>query len=90
MKDALFSEIKIMRMIHSEHIVGFYDVLESKHNYYIIQEYCDGGDLQHFLNKKPGKCCPEKEAIKILTEVCQGFLVLVKEGIVHRYGCFLK
>ena len=26
----------------------------------------------------------EKEAVKMLTELCNGFLSLVKEGIVHR------
>lgn len=73
-----------MKSVRSDNIVGFFDVLESKNNYYIIQEYCDGGDLEHLLAKKHGNCCEEPEAIKILTEICNGFLALVKEGIVHR------
>lgn len=55
--------------------------MESSHNYYIIQEICDG-DLEKYLNKK-GKIS-EAEAIGLLKQICSGFLALVKEGIVHR------
>ena len=37
MKNALVSEIKIMKSLRSDNIVGFHDVMESKNNYYIIQ-----------------------------------------------------
>lgn len=37
-------------MVKSENIVGVYDVMESNHNYYIIQELCDG-DLEKLLKK---------------------------------------
>lgn len=58
--------------------------MESSNNYYIIQELCDGGDLEHYLKKQPNKSLSEKDAIQILKEICNGFIVLVKEGIVHR------
>jgi hypothetical protein len=38
---SLRGEIKILRTVVSEHTVGFYDVMESANNYYIIQELCD-------------------------------------------------
>lgn len=50
-KDALVSEIKIMRKLKSEAIVGFVDILETPNNYYVIQELCDGGDLKSLLRK---------------------------------------
>ena len=37
LKNALFSEIKIMQAVKSDNIVGFYDVMESSKNYYIVQ-----------------------------------------------------
>ena len=49
-----------MKSVRSENIVGFYDVMESSNNYYIIQELCDGGDLEHYLKKQPNKCVNEK------------------------------
>ena len=73
-----------MKVVRSPNIVGFVDVMESNNNYYIIQELCSG-DLEGYLKSKPGKSLDEIEAIKVLTEVCNGFMTLVREGIVHRY-----
>lgn len=74
-----------MKSVHSDYIVGFFDVMESANNYYIIQELCKDGDLEHYLKKLPNRKMGEHEAIRMLTEICHGFLALVKEGIVHRY-----
>jgi len=41
LKAALFSEIQILQLLKSENIVRMLDVMESSHNYYIIQEICD-------------------------------------------------
>ena len=41
MKEALFSEIKVMRTIFSENCVRCIDVMESSNNYYVVQELCD-------------------------------------------------
>ena len=49
LKSALFSEIQILQLLKSENVVRVLDVMESSHNYYIIQELCDS-DLQHFLS----------------------------------------
>lgn len=84
LKSALLSEIQIMSKIKSPNIVGFFDVLESKHNYYIVQEICDS-DLEKLIDSSPDKKLPEERCIAYLTEICNGFLTLVKEGIVHRY-----
>lgn len=51
MKNALFSEIKIMESIKSENTVAFYDVMESSKNIYMIQELCDG-DLARLMRQK--------------------------------------
>ena len=82
LKNALFSEIKIMQAVKSDNIVGFFDVMESSKNYYIVQELCDG-DLSSIV--KPGKIVPEQEAKGYLLQICNGFLALVREGIIHRY-----
>lgn len=48
LKSALDSEIQIMSKLKSENIVGFFDVLMSNHNYYIVQELCDS-DLEKYM-----------------------------------------
>ena len=73
-----------MSKIKSANVVGFFDVLESKHNYYIVQELCDN-DLEKLLKAHAGEKLSEEQAVSYLTEICNGFLTLVREGIVHRY-----
>jgi serine/threonine protein kinase len=83
MKAALKNEIDILQKLHSDNVVGFYDVMESSKNYYIIQELCDG-DLSSEI--KVGLNRPENEAVDMLRQICNGFLTLVREGIIHRYA----
>jgi|JI6StandDraft_1071083.scaffolds.fasta_scaffold439576_1 serine/threonine protein kinase len=45
-----------MESIKSENVVGFYDVMESSKNYYLVQELCDGGDLAAIM--KAGQTVP--------------------------------
>jgi serine/threonine protein kinase len=79
----LISEIKVMRMLNSRWIVALKDVLETANNYYIVQEYCDGGTLRDLMLRQ--KTVPEKQAVGILAQICQGFIELIKNGVIHRY-----
>lgn len=53
-----------MSKLKSPLIVQLYGVLETSNNYYIIQEFCDGGDLRGCLKKK--KTLNESESLQIL------------------------
>lgn len=57
--------------------------MESTHNYYVIQELCDG-DLGELLKRAPNHVLEEKHAVKLLTDICNGFLTMVRKGIIHR------
>lgn len=70
-----------MQMLKSDNIVKVMDVMESANNYYIIQEICET-DLEKYLKEK-GKLS-EDQAISFLKQICNGFIVLTKEGIIHR------
>ncbi|CAD8048740.1 unnamed protein product [Paramecium primaurelia] len=82
LREGLIQEIKIMGKLKSPNIVQLLDVMETSNNYYIVQEFCDGGDFDEFLKKK--KNLTEKEAIKFLVDVLTGFTQLIKNGIIHR------
>ena len=47
----LDNEIKILKQLHHPHIVRFENLLASNSNYYLIMEYCNGGDLTGCLQK---------------------------------------
>lgn len=51
-RSALFSEIEILKCLKSQNVVGFLDVMESDNYYYIVQEYCSGGDLSSVIEKR--------------------------------------
>lgn len=65
-----------MKSLKSPNIVGFLDVMESENYYYIVQEFCNGGDLKGVMTKKGPM--PETEAINYLTQICNGFVELIK------------
>ena len=50
-KKYLDNEIKILKQLHHPHIVRFENFLASNSNYYLIMEYCNGGDLTGCLQK---------------------------------------
>ena len=50
-KKYLDNEIKILKQLHHPHIVRFENLLASNTNYYLIMEYCNGGDLTGCLKK---------------------------------------
>ena len=72
LREGLISEIKVMQKLDSPNVVSLIDVMETNNNYYIIQEFCEGGDLDNYLAKQ--KILPEKEALKFLTDILSGFI----------------
>ena len=39
-----------MKNIKHWNIMHLYELLESENNYYLVMDYCKGGDLLEFLN----------------------------------------
>jgi len=49
---------------------------------YLIYEFCNGGTLENFINKK--KFIPEVESMPILTSLLNAFKSIYKDNILHR------
>lgn len=81
-KDAYVEEIKIMRKLHSPHIVQFIDVIETENNFYIVQEFCNGGDLRSKINNE--KQFSEAQSTEYLLQLLTGFIELMNNGVIHR------
>ena len=45
-------EIKILQMMDHPNIIKTYKISENAKNYYIIMEYCDGGELFNYIVEK--------------------------------------
>ena len=56
--------------------------MESANYYYLVQEFCDGGDLRALMDKRG--VLSEAEALGLFKQICSGFVSMLKEGIIHR------
>lgn len=49
-KKNLENEIAALECIHHENIVRLEEVIETDNYIFIVQEYCNGGDLETFID----------------------------------------
>lgn len=80
--DNLISEVQILLDLSHENIVKCYKTLESKKNYYIILEYCEGGDLSRYLRKV--KRPSIQDGLCIMKQIRDSYKYLMSHNILHR------
>ena len=78
----LRQEVAILKKIDHGNIVKFKDLKKSTGHYYLVLEYCEGGDLARFLQKH-GKVS-EAAAQGFLRQLSAGLLVLHGLNFIHR------
>lgn len=52
LKENLYGEIKILTSLRHPHIVALHDCVETKTHINLIMEFCELGDLSHFIKKR--------------------------------------
>ena len=52
----ILREINILKNLDHPNVMKIYEFLEDEHNYYLIQEFCDEGDLETALDNKKIYC----------------------------------
>ena len=53
------NEVLVLEKTHHPNVVEMIDRMKSKNSYYLILEYCNGGDLSSFVNSQ-GKLSEEE------------------------------
>jgi serine/threonine protein kinase/Tfp pilus assembly protein PilF len=76
------NELKIARKITHKHVCRMHDINQEGGTPYITMEYVEGEDLKSLVKKKG--ILPEKEAIGIAKQVCEGLAEAHELGVVHR------
>lgn len=71
-----------MQVNSCKNIIQIKNVIKTPRHYYIIFEYCKGGDLAAYL-KKRGKL-PEKQVRRFMKQIANGLKPLNKLRICHR------
>ena len=76
-------EIEIIQKVDSEYIVKLLDLRASENNYYLIFEYCNGGDLTVYKKAKGGKVS-ETIGRRIIRQVVSALNSLYAMNGIHR------
>ena len=75
-------EIKILSMMDHPNIIKTYKISENSKNYYIIMEYCDGGELFNYIVEK--EKLDENEASMFFYQLINALEYIHSLGIAHR------
>ena len=78
----ILREINILKNLDHPNVMKIYEFLEDEKNYYLIQEFCDGGDLDNILNGKKIFC--ESLVKFIMYQVFLAINYLHLNNIVHQ------
>jgi serine/threonine protein kinase len=76
------TEMSLMSKLNHPNIMHLFEVMETAHNYYLVIQFCNNGDLETYL-KKMGRLS-EEEAVYFLMQIMNGFQVLHKNKIMHK------
>ena len=78
--DDIKSEINILKKLSHPNIVKIYEFYESDNCFYIINEYCKGGQLYEYLTKNK---LTEEQLCVIFYQVFSGLIYLHEHSILH-------
>jgi len=83
----LTNEINIMHNLNHPNIVKFIQVKKTKKHYYIVMEYCNGGELEKALEKyqlKYGRPFSEEIVQHLMRQIISAFKYMHSNQIMHR------
>ncbi|CAD8053433.1 unnamed protein product [Paramecium sonneborni] len=81
-QEKLLEETSILMDIDHPNIVKLYEMFQDENSYYLISEYCDGGEL--FEKIKFVQILTEKEIASYMKQILSAVSYCHSKGIVHR------
>ena len=86
--ESLRKEADLFRMLKSPHILTYIDFKETSTHIFIVLEYCNGGDVWKFLEKRrsapAGKQLSAAEVVTIVRLLVKALLYLHEKKMIHR------
>ena len=83
--DSMREEYEFMRSLDHPNIIKAFDAFETVENFYMVMEYCAGGELFARITEK--KRYSERDAAAVMTQILEGIGYLHDNKIAH---CDLK
>ena len=81
-RNEFMNEIEVLKTVDHPNIIKLFDCYYDRKFYYMVEEYCSGGDLFDYIQKE--KCFTEKKAKIIFKQLLSAVNHLHKKNIVHR------
>ena len=76
------SEMNLLRKLDHPNILKLFEVFEDQKKYFLVTEYCKGGELFEEIVSKV--TFSENDAARIISQVLKGITYCHGIGIVHR------
>lgn len=76
-------EVEILQMINHPNVVKLIDIKATENHYYLIFEYCNGGDLSNFRERQGG-ILSEAQIRYVINQVIRGLNELYNKKAIHR------
>lgn len=77
-------EISILRTYRHPNIVCLHDVQKTERHFYLILEYCSGGDLQHLIRSRKSGRLSERLTRRLVRDLASGMQFLWGQELIHR------
>jgi serine/threonine-protein kinase ULK/ATG1 len=77
-------EISIMRTYHHPNIVCLHDVQKTERHFYLLLEYCGGGDVQRLIRTRKSGRLTERLARRLMRDLSSGLKFLWTQELIHR------
>ena len=82
-QELLVNEIGIMADIKHKNVCKLLSATKTESNYYLVTEFCNGGDLSGFMKQKGGYL-KEPEARILLRQLVKGMAAISNQNVIHR------
>ena len=78
-------EADILSKFNCKNIIKYYDSYLSKDKFYILMEYCNGGNLRDFINNciKNGVLIQQSILYQIIKQICIGIKEIHNKIVIH-------
>lgn len=80
----LEKEISILRNYKHRNIVCLQDVQKTTNHFYLLLEYCAGGDLQKLIRDRANGRLSERLCRRLMKDLCSGLQFLHDYQLIHR------
>mmetsp|Transcript_22339 Transcript_22339/g.25133 ORF Transcript_22339/g.25133 Transcript_22339/m.25133 type:complete len:1163 (+) Transcript_22339:66-3554(+) len=77
-------EISILRTYRHPNIVCMHDCQKTDRHFYLILEYCDGGDVQHLIRSRQKGRLTERLTRRLMRDLSSGLRFLWGQELIHR------